>query len=141
MLSLDGEDAPRSNDTGGPSAPSQPPDGIAAGSGSSASGGAPGFVGWASGRGGILDFRNRAAYVTCNEQGAEMPESVSFRVRRHRDGLRAAGMRPIQIWVPDTRRSGFAAECRRQSLLVNSDPHERETSAWLDGVRDTDGWE
>ena len=25
---------------------------------------------------------------------------------------------PLQIWVPDTTRSGFAEECRRQSALV-----------------------
>jgi hypothetical protein len=27
-------------------------------------------------------------------------------------------LRPIQIWAPDTRRRGFAAECQRQSALV-----------------------
>jgi hypothetical protein len=27
-------------------------------------------------------------------------------------------MRPIQIWVPDTRQPGFAQECRRQAALV-----------------------
>ena len=27
-------------------------------------------------------------------------------------------MRPIQIWVPDTRAPGFAAEAARQSRLV-----------------------
>jgi hypothetical protein len=36
------------------------------------------------------------------------------RVQRRRDKMRASGLRPIQIWVPDTRASGFAAECRRQ---------------------------
>lgn len=70
-----------------------------------------------------------------------MPTPLSFRVQRHRDGLRAAGLRPLQIWVPDTRRPGFAAECRRQSLLVRDDPHEQETMDWLDEARDTDGWE
>lgn len=29
-----------------------------------------------------------------------------------------AGLRPVQIWVPDTRRPDFAEECRRQSRLV-----------------------
>ena len=33
-----------------------------------------------------------------------MPTPVSRRVRKHRDALRAAGLRPVQIWVPDTRR-------------------------------------
>ena len=32
--------------------------------------------------------------------------------------LRKAGLRPVQLWVPDTRRRGFAAECRRQSRLA-----------------------
>lgn len=70
-----------------------------------------------------------------------MTQSISFRVQRHRDGLRASGLRPIQIWVPDTRKAGFAAECRRQSLLVRNDPDEREILAWLDRIGDTDGWE
>ncbi len=43
---------------------------------------------------------------------------LSERVRKRRDTLRAAGMRPVQIWVPDTRRPGFSEECRRQSLLT-----------------------
>lgn len=43
---------------------------------------------------------------------------VNQRVQKHRDALRMAGLRPVQIWVPDTRRPGFADECRRQSLLV-----------------------
>lgn len=38
--------------------------------------------------------------------------------KRHRDELRAAGLRPVQIWVPDTLRPGFAEECRRQSRLA-----------------------
>lgn len=43
---------------------------------------------------------------------------VSIRVKKRRDDLRKAGLRPVQIWVPDTRRPGFAAECRRQSLAA-----------------------
>lgn len=38
--------------------------------------------------------------------------------KRQRDELRAAGLRPVQIWVPDTRRPGFAEECRHQSRLA-----------------------
>lgn len=70
-----------------------------------------------------------------------MPTPLSFRVQRHRNGLRAAGLRPLQIWVPDTRRPGFAAECRRQSLLVRDTPQEQGTMDWLDAVRDIEGWE
>jgi hypothetical protein len=47
-----------------------------------------------------------------------MAMSVNDRVRKRRDALRAAGLRPVQIWVPDTRSPGFAEECRRQSAMV-----------------------
>lgn len=47
-----------------------------------------------------------------------MASPLTERVRKRRDALRAAGLRPVQIWVPDTRRPGFAEECRRQSLVV-----------------------
>ena len=47
-----------------------------------------------------------------------MPTPTSERVPKRRDALRAAGLRPLQIWVPDTRRPGFAEECRRQSRMA-----------------------
>ena len=70
-----------------------------------------------------------------------MQVSVAERVQKHRAGLRAAGLRPVQIWVPDTRREDFAQECRRQSLLVRKDPHEADTLSWLEAASDTEGWE
>ncbi len=48
------------------------------------------------------------------------PASTSAqRVKKRRDALRAQGLRPIQIWVPDTRAPGFAEECARQAAIVN----------------------
>ncbi len=47
-----------------------------------------------------------------------MAASTAERVQKRRDAMRMAGLRPVQIWVPDTRRPGFAAECRRQSRRV-----------------------
>jgi hypothetical protein len=69
-----------------------------------------------------------------------MRTPVSARVKKHRLALRAAGLRPVQIWLPDTRRSGFAKECRRQSLLLRGDRLEHRTLKWLREVADTDGW-
>ena len=43
---------------------------------------------------------------------------MNERVKKRREAMRAAGLRPVQIWVPDSRRAGFAEECRRQSRLV-----------------------
>ena len=56
------------------------------------------------------------------------------RVRR-RDKLRLAGLRPVQIWVPDTRVPGFAAECRRQcALLALPSNRDLQDEAWLDAM-------
>jgi len=56
------------------------------------------------------------------------------KVRAHRDRLRAQGLRPIQIWVPDTRSPKFAAEASRQSRLVASSPHAAEDQAFIDSI-------
>lgn len=45
---------------------------------------------------------------------------LTARVRRHREGLYEAGLRPVQLWLPDTRRAGFAAECRHQCITVRA---------------------
>ncbi|MFM8154774.1 MAG: antitoxin MazE family protein [Actinomycetes bacterium] len=46
--------------------------------------------------------------------------SVRDRVSEHRKRLRAQGLRPIQIWVPDTRSEAFADEAKRQAVLVSA---------------------
>ena len=44
--------------------------------------------------------------------------NINARVQKHRAALRASGLRPIQIWVPDTRRPGFNEEIKRQCEIV-----------------------
>ena len=51
-------------------------------------------------------------------------QHVKQRVQSHRNRLRAVGLKPIQLWVPDPKTPGFAAECRRQSLIIQSNPTE-----------------
>ena len=64
------------------------------------------------------------------------------RVKRRRDKLRAAGLRPVQIWVPDTRAAGFLEECARQSRLIRDAEtlaSHTEGEAWFE-ASDTTGW-
>jgi hypothetical protein len=70
-----------------------------------------------------------------------MRVSASTRVQKRRIALRESGLRLIQIWVPDTRRAGFAEECHRQSLSLKGDAHERETAEWLEAAGDRTGWQ
>ena len=74
-----------------------------------------------------------------------MPTPVAVRVQKRRDALRSAGLRPVQIWVPDTRRPDFAVECKRQSRLAaeaeKSDVADAEMQEFMDAVlSDVDGW-
>lgn len=67
---------------------------------------------------------------------------VNLRVQKHRDALRMAGLRPVQIWVPDTRRPDFAEECRRQCrLAAKADMGDTDMQHLMDeALADVDGW-
>lgn len=68
--------------------------------------------------------------------------NVNSRVKKHREGLRMAGLRPVQIWVPDTRRPSFTEECRRQSRLVSqADKGDADMQQFMaEALADVDGW-
>jgi hypothetical protein len=59
------------------------------------------------------------------------------KVAAHRARLRAQGLRPIQIWIPDMRAPGFFAEARRQARLLATSPHEKDDQAFVDAISDT----
>jgi Protein of unknown function (DUF3018) len=84
------------------------------------------------------------AIVICNIDPEKFPMAsrpgVAQRVQKHRMALRAAGLRPVQIWLPDTRPAGFAAECRRQCLALRKSRSESNTRKRLSRVADTEGW-
>lgn len=66
-----------------------------------------------------------------------MTRTSSARVSKRRASLRTAGFRPIQIWVPDTRAIGFAAECKRQAALVAAhDRADAQLGEFLDAALD-----
>lgn len=71
-----------------------------------------------------------------SEASAQEKRRIANRrkVQEHRQRLRAQGMRPIQVWVPDVHSPEFAAEARRQSLLVAQSPEEAEIQAFIDSV-------
>lgn len=56
------------------------------------------------------------------------------KVRAHRRRLRAAGLRPVQIWVPDTRAAEFATEAHRQSRRVAASLHAAEDQSFVDAI-------
>ena len=64
------------------------------------------------------------------------PKTSRDKVRAHRVRLRALGLRPVQIWVPDVRSPSFAAKARRQSLAVARSSRARADQGFIDAISD-----
>lgn len=67
-----------------------------------------------------------------------VPKSSRTKVGEHRARLRAQGLRPIQIWVPDVRAATFREEAHRQSLAASAGHQEGDDQAFIDSVSDWD---
>lgn len=67
---------------------------------------------------------------------ASKPKPVREKVREHRQRLRAQGLRPIQIWVPDVRSPSFREQAHRQSQAAAASAHAQEDQAFIDAVSD-----
>lgn len=63
-------------------------------------------------------------------------KSTRVKVQEHRERLRAQGLRPIQIWVPDVRALSFRSEAHRQSAAVAASAHAAKDQAFIDAVSD-----
>lgn len=59
---------------------------------------------------------------------------VNKRVREHRRRLRAQGLRPVQIWVPDVRSPEFTREAHRQSAAVAASRHVEHDQQFIDAI-------
>lgn len=69
-----------------------------------------------------------------------MPAASTSRdkVRLYRQRLKAQGMRPIQLWVPDVGSTKFRAEARRQAARVAASAHAREDQDFIDAISAVD---
>ncbi len=67
---------------------------------------------------------------------------IAERVRQHREKMRSEGLRPVQLWVPDSRNPDFLKECRRQSrLAARADKADKDLHQFLDqALEDVEGW-
>src|SRR3546814_16410965 len=54
------------------------------------------------------------------------------KVDRHRQRMRAAGFRPVQFWVPDTRGADFAERVRQQCLKLKGAPAELDALRFVE---------
>ena len=82
-------------------------------------------------------FRGKSWQHLLHVAAMTTDRSSAARVRRRRDKLRAMGLRPVQIWVPDTNAPGFAAEAARQARLLaewEASPAGRDEMAFWDAL-------
>ncbi len=71
-------------------------------------------------------------------------EPARDRVRKHREALRAQGLRPVTRWVPDTRDPAFQAEYRRQALAwadhLRTSPEAQAEVTYWESMASDQGW-
>ena len=71
-----------------------------------------------------------------------MPSAtLASKTVRHRERMRAAGLRPVQFWVPDTRAPEFVARVRRQCQSLKGDPAETTVLRFTEeAATHVEGW-
>jgi hypothetical protein len=70
-----------------------------------------------------------------------MGSPIKLRVQKHREKLRAAGLRPVQLWLPNTSADAFKLRCERESASLRDDLSEADVQAWIAEVSETEGWD
>ncbi|MBI1207234.1 MAG: DUF3018 family protein [Azospirillum sp.] len=60
--------------------------------------------------------------------------SSRIKVGAHRARLRAQGLRPIQLWVPDVRAPAFRDEAHRQSELAAASARATDDQGFIDAA-------
>jgi len=78
--------------------------------------------------------KSHVSFVNVSDATKTAKSRTRAKVKAHRARLRAQGLRPIQIWVPDTRAPGFAEEARRQCRLANASPHAKDDQDFVDSI-------
>ncbi|MBN8984740.1 MAG: antitoxin MazE family protein [Rhizobiales bacterium] len=62
------------------------------------------------------------------------------RVQKHRDKLRAAGLKPVTIWVPDVNAPGFREQVAREIELINADQDSQRVMDEMLALADFSDW-
>jgi hypothetical protein len=60
-------------------------------------------------------------------------------VRKHREKMKAAGLKPVTIWVPDVNAPEFKAQVAREIKLINASADEKAILEELSNI-EIEGW-
>ena len=61
-----------------------------------------------------------------------MAKTAAERMRDYRANLRKQGLKPVQMWVFDTKAPGFKAEMARQAKIIAASADEKEVLEWIE---------
>ncbi len=71
-----------------------------------------------------------------------MTSTNESKVARYRERMRAAGLRPVQFWVPDTRSPEFVERLREQCKSLKGDPAEADVLRFTEEAASyVEGWD
>ena len=62
------------------------------------------------------------------------------RVKKHRDKMKAAGLKPVTIWVPDVNAPGFKEQIARAVALINADAESQRVMEEMLALSDFSDW-
>lgn len=70
-----------------------------------------------------------------------MSKTSPRKMQDYRNRLRAQGLRPLQVWVPDTRDHRVRRRIRKQACFLFHQPRDREIDSLLDAnLAEIEGW-
>jgi hypothetical protein len=62
------------------------------------------------------------------------------RVQKHRDKMKAAGFKPVTIWVPDVNAPGFKERIAREIEIINADADSQRVMEEMLALADFSDW-
>lgn len=80
--------------------------------------------------------------------GAEHPFTSTERSARRRAALRAHGLKPLTLWLPDASTPEFKAQAARATAAIDAAAEDAELWAWIEAMQEEvlaenpppDGW-
>jgi hypothetical protein len=63
-----------------------------------------------------------------------MAGNSTKRVQKYRDGMKAAGLKRVTIWVPDVKAPGYAEQLARDIEIINKSADEKLILEELSGI-------
>jgi hypothetical protein len=65
--------------------------------------------------------------------------AMADNAEKHRDKMKAAGVKPVTIWVPDVDAPGYGEQVAEAIAIINGSPGEKEMLEELSNV-EIEGW-